>query len=857
MTKTISQTTSAPPIDPPTDPDTSVPAIHLVETATEALVQWAAGVEHSNLTIFEKGQVLATRLGAHARTDGWVEFGFWTPQLLAQVMRKLEIYLEILTPLEEIDLEAPEQIVTFRRDRLNLVQHGEFHWGVVAGLTAGTREQLGSFYWLRFVDQNEQLQAIRDPLAYSLPYGVFAPAELYDINRLQQERPDLDYFRRTGASAMPGNGEHSPLSKASHRIPRQRTPLNILQLHIGTASAEGTFAGLNQTYQAIAAKLENDEPLTPAEENYLGYDAVQFLPTEPTIEYRDEYSPESEFFSFVSEEEDQSIMVELTKPNTQDWGYDVPILGSATTNPALLSSLRPDEVIDLIATLHNFPTGPIQVIYDLVYGHADNQSELLLPHQFLKGPNMYGQDLNHQLPMVRAIFLEMQRRKNNTGADGIRVDGGQDFRFFNPLTGRVEYDDAYLMAMSDLVQEIEGCQRLLFTIYEDGRPWPQEGWEDISTYRELVDQKPESYQWGPLIFAHNTPTLKGFWEKKWRRVCEVMYEGDRWITGCANHDTVRRGNQVALDTEINWNLGKTLPEVLRNAYDNPAVTLWVYGFSPGLPMDFINALMHAPWMFFRNTDERYGVKVVSEEAGFLEWQITPQMFKRKGLFSRLKSLGFKHIEELREFSHALNELMQTNDYNIAAVVESIRTCMENGDCHLPRIKQLSRSGMLRFLSKMDLDRLKGFARWFMEDCYEVCNISRYERNLNGAQVKFNLGLRRFRHQYPWLRHNLAGIDRFNKLSEEGMTVFYGVRSNPEAPEERIAMLAHMGGDATQVIPQDLLQLGEAEPWQVAIASPGLNVTTEQLDQPLKLKDSQALLLVHHKPEPVHHKTEGT
>ena len=23
-----------------------------------------------------------------------------------------------------------------------------------------------------------------------------------------------------------------------------------------------------------------------------------------------------------------------------------------------------------------------------------------------------------------------------------------------------------------------------------------------------------------------------------------MYQGDHWITGCGNHDTVRRGNQI-------------------------------------------------------------------------------------------------------------------------------------------------------------------------------------------------------------------------------------------------------------------------------------------------------------------------
>ncbi|MCW6035232.1 alpha-amylase [Spirulina subsalsa FACHB-351] len=814
------------------------PSVQLVDTETHKLIDWVNQVEQSDQTIFEKSQMLATKLGAHYRPDGLVEIGFWTPLLIAQVMRKMEIYLEVLTPIDPIDLRATEQIVHFRRDRINLIQQGEFHWGVVEGMNPGSRDQIGSFYWLRYIDQNDQLQAIRDPLAYSLPYGVFAPAELYDMASLQRERGDLDYIRRTSASALPDNNQLA-LAKATPRIPRVRAPHNILQLHIGTASAEGTMEGLTQLYQTISDKLSAGIPLTPTEENYIGYDAVQFLPTEPTIEYRDEYSPESEFFSFMGAKED-ILTIELTKPHTQDWGYDVPILGSSTTNPALLGSLRPDEVIDLISTLHNFATGPIQVIYDLVYGHADNQSELLLSRQFLKGPNMYGQDLNHQFPMVRSIFLEMQRRKINTGADGIRVDGGQDFRFFNPLTGRVEYDDAYLLAMSDLVQEIEGCQRLLFTIYEDGRPWPQEGWEEISTYRELIELKPDSYQWGPLIFAHNTPTLKGFWERKWRRVCEVIYQGENWITGCANHDTVRRGNQVDPEADINWNLGHNLAQVLRNAYDNQAVTLWVYGFSPGLPMDFINATMHAPWMFFRNTDERYGVKVVSEEIGFLDWQITPEIYQKRNHFTRLKHLGFKRLDDVRDFGKALQSIMEQKDYNISEVVKAVRLCMEGQEeaCEIPKIKTLNRSGMLRFLGKLDLDRLKSFARLFMEDCYEICNVSHYSQNLKPEQTQFNLSLRNFRHQHPWLRRNLAGMDQFNKHSEENATVFYGVRSNPEQVEDSVLMVAHMGGDPVTVELEEWLQV-ETSQWEVAIASPGFHLKNPKK---FKLKDSQGVLL---------------
>lgn len=802
--------------------------ITLIEDETRKLLDWEAQVEHSDAPVFAKAQALAPHLGAHYRADGLTEIGFWTPRLIAQVMRKLDIYLEVLTPLEKIDLRAPQQTVKFRRDRLNLMQEGEYHWGVIAGMRPGTRDQVGSFYWLRYIDQQGKLCAIRDALAYSLPYGVFGPAELYDLNSLQASRPDLDYFRQTGTTRNTGD------------IPRVPAPRNILQLHVGTASPEGTFEGLTRIYGEIGDKLQNHQPLTPYEESFVAYDAVQLLPVEPTIEFRTEYSPESEFFTFVSEEEDE-LTIKLTKPHTQDWGYDVPILGSSATNSAILGSLRPHEVVDFIATLHNFPTGPIQVIYDLVYGHADNQSELLLHRQFLKGPNMYGQDLNHQLPIVRAIFLEMQRRKCDTGADGIRVDGGQDFRFFNPNTGLVEYDNAYLLEMADVVQNIGGNKRLMFTIYEDGRPWPAEGWEDISTYRELVEMKPESYQWGPLIFAHNTPTLKGFWERKWRRVCEVMYQGECWITGCANHDTVRRGNQVDTSSPINWNLGKTLPEVLHNAYNQPAVTLWVYGFSPGLPMDFINALVHAPWMFFRNTDERYGVKVVSEEIGFLDWQVSPELYAKPELFTRLKSLGFKDLEKLRKFGKALQGSMIEKDYHLPDVAHACQTCFGDNPavCESPSLDALDPDAQIDFLKHLDEAKLKEFALKFMEDCYEVCNVSHYLEDIDPVRTKYNRSLREFRHAHPWLRYNLQGTDRFNKVSEEGTTIFYGMRTNPDNHDDQVAMAAHMGGEPIHVTLGDWLQLDMHE-WEVAIASPGLEV--EDNLHNIELRDAQALLL---------------
>ena len=124
---------------------------------------------------------------------------------------------------------------------------------------------------------------------------------------------------------------------------------------------------------------------------------------------------------------------------------------------------------------------------------------------------MYGQKIEHQNPNVRAILLEMQRRKMNTGADALRIDGGQDFQFFNPLSGEVEYDDEYLKAMADIPQEIQRISTIpLPHLRKMDAPWPNPGWEEIATYRDVLEYLPHTVQWGPLIFAHNKPTVKNF-----------------------------------------------------------------------------------------------------------------------------------------------------------------------------------------------------------------------------------------------------------------------------------------------------------------------------------------------------------
>ena len=874
------------------------PAVELREAETEALMAWALKVASSKATYFEIGQQLANKLGAHLVPDdgsdntasGLTEIGFWVPELARQAFLPAgrNIYLEVFTPLEAVDFSKPRQQVPFRYECVEVPLQGEFVWAVVSGMQVGRRDRLGSLYWLRYRNLSDgQMHTVRDIAPYSLPYGIFAPAELYDFEQLQRNRSDLDYFVQVAQAdpVVPAARGEEPA------LPRVKAPCNILQMHVPTASAEGTLAGLTRIYREIGEKIEQNQPLTPAEQNYIGYDALQLLPTEPTIEYRSE-DGSRDFFTFATPDNNlvygedgpvcttAPLMMTLRKPDTQNWGYDVPIIGSSTTNATLLSSLRPDEVIDFIAQLHNFPGKPIQVIYDLVYGHSDNQAMDLLSRQYLAGPNMYGQDLSHTLPMVRATLLELQRRKVNTGIDGIRIDGGQDFRFFNPFSGRLEYDDNYLLAMSDVVQNINGNQRLMFTIFEDGRPWPDEGWEITSTYRELIDLRPDSYQWGPLIFAHNTPALKGFWDYKWPRVQEVMLKGDRWITGCGNHDTVRRGNQIPLDaeeTDINWNLGKTLPEVLNNAYDNPATTLWVYSFSPGLPMDFLNAMVHSGWGFFRNTDEFYGVKVATEEIGFLDWQVTSEFYAQPQFFTELKQMGFERLKELRHFAKMLASTMDTHEYDLDLVASTCRAaCLES--------EGLSTASPVleAFCNRLDAAHLKAFARAFMEDSHEFSRVSYYEaevdeanqavlepaaepndqletsvdpaiasrarRSMPGNRAAFNLALRQYRQANPWLAENLSGTDRFNRISEQGHTLFYGVRTRPSPGEsspiidyKQVAILVHMGGTPAKTALFDWLQLDPHE-WKVVITSPGLHLPNAEALTGLTIEDGQAVLL---------------
>ena len=779
---------------------------HLLQDATAELVAWAERVQQEHEP-FIAAQHLTERLGAHLR-DGHAELGFWVPELAQRGILADRVFLEIYTPLTSIDLFAPLQEVSFKRELIALTQQGDYLWGVIQGMKPGSRSELGSLYWLTYKEAMGRWETSPDVLAASLPFGAFAPAEFYDVARMQEGRKDKAYYSHLS-------------NKVQGEVVTFEPPTNILQLHVPTATDDGTLAGLTRTLERIADKIRSGEPLTPEERVYRGYDAIQPLPLEPIIEY--EMGPHFWQPLEIDTKDDAvfTLPIQLRRPDMTNWGYDIVLSASSATNPVLLETRRPDEVLDFVAALHNFPDRPLRLILDVVYGHADNQALPLLNSYWFRGPNMYGQDVNQQHPVVRALMLEMQRRKVNIGADGVRVDGAQDFKLWNAAEQVVEHDDDYLQKMSEVTQEVAGVRYRPWMVFEDGRPWPREDWPTASTYDDVIAQQPDVFQWGPLTFAHNTPALRGFWNERWWRVEEIYKGGSHWISGCANHDTVRRGTQISLDEPINTRLGEHLPDILRNAYDNPAAHLLAYASFPGVPMDFLNASAHAPWGFIRNTDDLYGVKVMSEEALFLWWQVDGAAYRHEDNFTRLKLLGFDDLDGLRRFMQELARAVTLTSYSLVTMVDLLRS-----------VEPLLAGPPLSMAT------LKRIAKAFMDDLHDYCSVGLSVGRLGEERAHFNLAVREFRRARPWLIRDLSNDDHYGRTVTDHATLFYSLRTSPEG-DEQVLFVANMEGDPVEVAPTEL-PLPKFGGWQLALAAPGVHF--EHADKPVTLADSQGVVL---------------
>ena len=774
--------------------------------ATEAMTEWTLETLQAGQPEFETARLIAERLGAHRRGDV-CEIMFWVPELQESRVSEGDIFIEVLDIEGEATLVRSRQELSFRRTRIPVARFDAWCMAAIDGMQPGTRDTIGSFYSLVWRDSENIWTRIFDPLSASVPFGPFAPAEYYDIEAMQAARTDKAYY-----DALP-EGEVHKFGPAG----------NIQQIHVPTATASMSIAGLTRHFTALAERVRQGTELRPADRIFLGYDAVQLLPVEPTTVY--EAGPD--FWTEI-EDDDDRLLVDIRRPDTTNWGYDVVISGTAAINPSLLETDRPDELVDLAAALHNFPGKPKKLILDVVFGHSDNQGLRGLSHHFFAGPNMYGQNLNYRNPVVRAMLLEMQRRKVNFGADGVRVDGAQDFKWWDADTEMMRHDDEYLQEMADVVQEVSGRKYRPWFIFEDGRPWPEADWELSSDYRAVIENQRDDdvFQWGPLTFAHNTPFLYTFWLSKFWRIQEILRCGSNWISGCANHDTLRRGTQINPKLNINTRLGETRMEILDKAYDHPAAQMLTYVAFPGVPMDFLNAMARGSWGFIRNQDDKYGVKVVAEEAISLNWQVDAYTYSIPGNFRRLKDLGFEDRDSLGRFFVILPALVEATDYDLVVMAKLLNEV----------------DPPLQGPSPYDASALKQVARAWMDDMHDYCNVTNYLDGLGDGHTEYMLKLRQFRAERPWLRDNYGPKDVFDyDTPTNGTVAFRSLRHGPDG--EQVFAIAHLEGKPLLDIDPTSLSIPglEGGGWKVALRSPTIGADYE--GGPVSLHDSMALLYV--------------
>lgn len=754
---------------------------------------------------FQRAQTIASQLGCTVTGTNSARFFFWNPEFKEASLTTLELFI----PNLYLNFDKPEQHASFQYFSFPIQTEGEFAAAVVDGVPIGTKEQFGALYHVKIEYPSGEKLIVRDPMALSMPYGIHAPSEIYDISQALSQRSDQEYFNSLSDQLDRENGD------------RIKPPVNLLEIHVQTATKSGTLHSLTQRFKQIASKLENGADLTADEKNLMGFDAVELMPIDPVIEHPDNHK----FWDPVNSPKNngEEITVRLRKPNVLNWGYDVTIFGAAAVNPSLLTTGRPDELLDFIETLHNFPN-PLKVVLDVVFGHADNQALDVLPGVYFSGPNMYGRDIQFRHPLVRAVILELQHRKMNYGFDGIRVDGAQDFKHYDSGRDKRLHDDDFLDEMSNLLQNVNGVDYRPWMIFEDGRPWPRDDWELASTYREVTKNQPHAFQWAPMIFAYNTPYSYTYWVSKWWRLREVFLQGEKWISGYANHDTMRRGSQANPGPiNINTQLGNSLKMIMDNAYNNPATTLLMHGFLPGVPMDFLQGLGSTPWSFIRDSDTTYAIKVVAEEAHFLDWQVTENEYRQSRFFKRLKHAGFTTLDHLKTFVLTLSHLVQATDYTIDTL-----------------LAMLNSSGAAEPDHPWTLNKLNDFSAAWMRDLNEYCNVDHHARYVNDKKATFNLNVRNFRLNNPWLIQNFKKPDTLSYIQPvNGTVIYYGYRKD-RATGKELVFVANMEGQPRQVITADLsLPISDDGKWKVALSTP--TITRKNIGEPVRLSVSQGLL----------------
>jgi hypothetical protein len=215
---------------------------------------------------------LAKHLGAHT-AGGRATFLIWHPRFRNCIKAEIEFFI----PKQHFTFDKPEQHVNMQYFRFDMSVLDEYACIIIDGLPAGNRDQFGAFYQFRLHSGENGEQVVRDPMAWSMPYGIYAPAEVYDVEMVRAGRKDAEYYRRLD--------QH--LQNTDDR--RISPPVNLLEIHTATATQGGTLLSLSNRYRQIASAIKNSEELTPDEKNLVGFDAIELMPVEPVIEHPDNH----------------------------------------------------------------------------------------------------------------------------------------------------------------------------------------------------------------------------------------------------------------------------------------------------------------------------------------------------------------------------------------------------------------------------------------------------------------------------------------------------------------------------------------------------------------------------------------
>ena len=142
------------------------------------------------------------------------------------------------------------------------------------------------------------------------------------------------------------------------------------------------------------------------------------------------------------------------------------------------------------------------------------------------------------------------------------------------------------------------------------------------------------------------------------------------------------------------------------------------------------------------------------------------------------------------------------------------------------------------LSAADLEAY-GYA--WMQDIHDFANLSHWHGSQDDERTAFDLRVREFRQERPWLRSDVdfEGDEYYGyRHPTEGTVLYYGFRVSPDG-DEQLLFAANMEGVPVEVSPSVLqaeMPTIPTDGWEVALAAPGVDEGAE-----VDLDNSQAVV----------------